>query len=879
MAEPPRLGLRSTIWFAVGGFCYGLIFPAAATVHDIIFHGLPLTWDAICFVQQQQPLHWIIDLTPFALGSLAALAGRRQDYIEELNLDLERQVVERTAELVQANDALVSAMEASERTQFAVDHAAEMVFWVGPDGDVVYVNEMACRSAGYPRLEMLGKPLFEFAPDFSAETWPEHWERVRELGALKMETRVRARDGREIPIECTIDYQQIGGREHHCTFARDITERKEAERALREARDQAEAANQAKSDFLASMSHEIRTPMNGVIGMCSLLMETDLDPTQREFATTINNSAEALLTIINDILDFSKIEAQRLDLEVVPLDVREAAADVLDVFGRQAAEKGLELACRIAPDVPVGLQGDPGRLRQILINLVGNAIKFTEAGEVLVSVEAEELAEDRATVRFEVTDTGIGIPYAVQRRLFQKFTQADSSTTRRYGGTGLGLAISRRLVELMGGEIGVESAQGQGSRFWFKISLGRRAEAPAPPLELPSLRVLVVDDNAMNRGVLYHQLVRRGLVVDAADDGPAALARIAAQSSPYDVVLLDHQMPGMDGIELAGRIAAEDPDRRTRLILLTSVTAADNLNLEGTAIELCLTKPVRESRLTRAIAQGMPALEADRARPAVEGTPPLGGRILVADDNVVNQRVAARILDQLGYRVDVVPDGVEALAALAATPYDAVLMDCHMPEMDGFEATRRIRAGESGNRHTPIIALTADAMAGDRERCLAAGMDDYLAKPIRPAEVDAMLRNWLGIGATPAVSEAPGEAAAGLDPVMLRDLIELESSQPGFLDELLTVFTTDMGRDLPHLAELVAAGDNEAAARLAHRLKGSSRNIGAARLGDLLARVEHRMRDAEAGEPGPSPDELASAYHDALAALGETFRAASGRSV
>ena len=622
----------------------------------------------------------------------------------------------------------------------------------------------------------------------------------------------------------------------------------------------ANVASQAKSAFLANMSHEIRTPMNGVIGMAELLLETPLPTMQRDYVRTIHDSARALLTVLNDILDFSKIEAGRLDLESVELDLRDIIEDVSRLVAIQAHAKNVEVNADVDAVVPDLVKGDPGRLRQVLVNLAGNAVKFTQRGEVTISARLAEHDAGAAVVRFEIRDTGIGIPADRIQMLFKPFSQVDATTTRRFGGTGLGLSIVKRLVEMMGGEVGLESREGVGSTFWFTIRFGTANESlERRPRPLPSLagqRVLIIDDNATNRKVLSSQLQRCGAAsaaVACAQEALQVMRRAQETGRPFEVALVDHQMPDCDGAELGRRINSDAQLNATRLVLLTSSGQRGEGKLfADLGFAGYLLKPVTQRDLSDCLALVL----SEKAENWHAQTHPIVTRhhlraqrgrekrhILLAEDNPVNRKVAVRIVERLGYRVDSVEDGQGAVAAWASGQYDLILMDCQMPVLDGYQATREIRRREQGGHHIPIVALTAHAMAGAEVECRAAGMDGYLTKPIDRDALDGCIERLLSAQGTPAESAVTvSQQSSEDDPVDLAALRILTDGDEEFERDLVGSFAANCTAVLADMEQALRRMDLGSLQRTAHILKGAGASMQASAVSMAAARLEAAVR-------------------------------------
>ena len=833
----------------------------------------------------------------------------------------------RLGQMIEKNKVL------SNRNAMILDSAGEGIYGLDLNGVATFVNPAAAVMLGYDMDELIGMPMHATIHHTTPDGAPYPREDCPMYTAIKDGIVHRVanevlwrKDGTSFPIEyaSTPMQDEAGTILGAVVTFRDITDRKEAEAQLEksaqdlewknwelsQAHEEALAAVKIKSQFLATMSHEIRTPMNGVIGMTGLLLETSLTPEQREYAETVRNSGQALLTIINDILDFSKIEAGKLDLELINFDLRSSVEEVVDLLAEQAAAKGIELVSLVHGTVPSALKGDPGRIRQVLTNLIGNALKFTKQGEVAVQVMPLDETETHIRLHVEVKDTGIGISQEAHARLFQSFCQADSSTTRKFGGTGLGLAICKQLVELMGGEIGVESEAGRGSRFWFTITLEKQDEGQQrihTREDLRNLKVCIVDDNETNQALLQHYAQEWGMRWLATESGKQAFTMVQAaqeEGDPFELVVLDQYMPDMDGLELAQRIRSQPELNSIPLVLLTSLGQRGEARMaENSGISGYLTKPIRRDQLYQCLKRVIelngdvqeisesPHSQVVTLHTLREEAMQQRKRLLLAEDNTVNQKVAVRMLEKLGYRVDVVCNGTEAVEALGLIPYDLVLMDCQMPEMDGYEATAVIRKQEAEaheafrencttehkeedkgpflgqiikyKRRLPIIALTANAMKGDREKCLEAGMDDFISKPVTSNALQAILARWIHSPQLPPEDTWPSEHGKegtamienlispknveirdtpSLDKATLNNLHELSSDDPSFLSDLIHQFLDDGPGHVANIQNAVEHGDSDMLMKAAHTFKGSCRNMGALPLSDLCATLEQAGR-------------------------------------
>ena len=879
-------------------------FAESAQVHS---QALAMQMEQILAANWQQMLVFGVGCLVlfFILAWLISRAIRGRVFAIELakaDAELGRQTAQRLMQEQQtANqelERLAAALTTSELfLQSLVENLPVYIYRKDTEGRFIFANKRFCDYKGKPPAEILGKTNFDIDP-------PELAQQYRTIDQVLMETRQpfeteeiwlnssgEPQWNRIIKLAVLDTSDRVVGSQG---MFWDVTSAKHAEQNLKLAKEAAEEAARAKSEFLARMSHEIRTPMNGVIGMVDLLLDSDLAAQQREFAETIRVSAETLLTIINDILDFSKIEAGKMTIEVLDFDLVKTIENTLDIVSARAFSKGIELVNSVPIGIPTRLRGDPGRLRQILTNLLGNAIKFTEKGEVVVWVGKESESATHTVLKFNVHDTGIGITPEAQARLFEAFSQADGSTTRTYGGSGLGLAIAKRLAEMMQGEIGVQSKPGEGSTFWFTARLEKQPvdATETDDRDLAAVRVLVVDDNATNRQILCHQILAWKMHAASAASGMEAIQKLRTavqEDNPYDLALLDVQMPGMDGLTLARAIKADSAIAGTRLVALTSLgQACSTEELKLAYIDKYLVKPVKQSRLFDCLANIMGKVEvrdtvakSDLSAPPTNSPPtdspqvdrqPEKARILLAEDNHTNQRVALGLLRKLGYGADTVVNGLAALEALQFIPYDIILMDCQMPEMDGYDATRAIRRWEQSSDQgsnwkfpVRIIAITANAMQGDREKCLAAGMDDYLSKPIRLQELQAVLERWrpftqsrcdpISTGRDAADEPAlnavnPAEETLLVpekpegDPVDIQRLIEV-SDGPERIRELIDLYLQQSTQLIEELGVAIRSGEAKEVEYFAHKCVGSSANCGMTAILPALRELESMGRSGQ----------------------------------
>jgi PAS domain S-box-containing protein len=792
------------------------------------------------------------------------------------------------------NNVGSALLAASAQRQAIVDNAADGILTLDTAGEVQSFNPAAEIIFALPAASVIGHHTSNIIPTIDQYLTGEHAENVHN-GALRGHEIVGIRgDGATVPLEITISTTLIGPLRFYICLVRDITERKRTERELKEAKEVAEAASLTKSEFLANMSHEIRTPMNAVIGMTGLLLDTPLSDEQHDYVETIRVSGDALLAVINDILDFSKVESGKLELEQQPFDLRECIEAALELLAGRAAEKGLDLAYLVDNATPAMVIGDVTRVRQILINLVGNAVKFTAQGEVVVAVTSRPLGAEQYELRFDVRDTGIGIPSERMDRLFMSFSQVDASTTRRYGGTGLGLAISKRLTEAMGGTMSVTSTPGVGSTFSFTVHV----EAAPTPLRvylhgtqplLKGKRLLIVDDNATNRHILSRQAQSCGMWTQDAALPHEALEWIE-RGDRFDLAILDMQMPEMDGVMLGQAIREFRDGNVLPLVMLTSLGRRD-IDAQAVDFAAYLTKPIKSSQLYDVLINifageptvvrqtvGKPLIDASMAERI-----PL--RILVAEDNTINQRLAIQILQKMGYRADIAGNGVETINALDRQPYDIILMDMQMPEMDGLEATRIICQRWERSERPRIIAMTANAQQSDRELCLAAGMDDYVTKPIRVPELQAALERWgprihhneqhkpgpraaSSTGSLARPPTQPDHAGPALDPGVIAGLRELQiEGEPNLVAALVELFITETPPMLASMRQAVTDAQADQLRRTAHSLKSSAANLGAHAMTALCAALEKHGAANTLSASGPLLTQLDHEFERVCAAL------------
>ena len=909
--------ISPSIKYTLFGFLFGILFPLVGIAIEAILALKTSSFENLWELHIQNPVLFIVDTAPIVLAIIFRAVGTREDRLENIQRALEGRVAQRTTDLVKTNKALAVENEERKRAEketarqknyfeALIENSPTAVVLIDTDQRIMHCNPAFGNLFGYNYANTVGENIDELiapkeyrdeANNLSSEVLTDH---VHTTSKRKNKNGVLV-DVEIFGVPLFVEDEWVGT----LALYHDIS-------VLVAARQAADEANRTKSEFLANMSHEIRTPMNGIIGMLDIALDTKLSGEQKDYLTIAQQSAESLLTLLNDILDYSKIEAKKLDLEIIEFDLRNAVEGVAYTIASRAQEKGLELAAHIPPDMPTDLLGDPGRLRQILINLMGNAIKFTEKGEVVVRTEKIEETQDHVKIRFSVEDTGIGIKADRLDEIFKRFTQADGSTTRKFGGTGLGLAISQHLVDAMGGELSVESEYGKGSSFGFTLEFEKQAqkegEAQIKVTDLRGLNILIIDDNDTNRIILKKMVEGFGAKSYAVSRGQEGLdALLVARhtnKSPYDMVLLDMQMPEMDGEQVARAIFSDPRNKTLSVVILTSMgKRGDAKRLESLGCAGYLLKPIKQQLLFDALVKIMNEKETKLpgtgrlvTRHLVKEEERKEQQILLAEDNPVNQKVALALLQKVGHSVDIANNGEEAIEMLKKKKYSLILMDIQMPLMGGFEATRQIRASEAGKSHIPIIAMTAHAMKGDRERCIEAGMDDYVTKPIDKRALFATINRWSqnsppdtdtledfsNISSTfgdekPAPTTQPlaGFRAENAPPVDIEDALPRFGNDRKFLYEMSQDFQKQLPENISAMKIAIAQEDMTAINSLAHGLKGVAATFSATKLASLNAMLEEKSKKNELAQANDLVREIENEIGLVLAYLQEIDRSES----